>query len=155
MRRINARLFSPDGLWLGVVVALMAIAGCSNGPRIVEAELPETKARLMEIARAYSDFTMKNRRPPQNVAELKQSLTSENPDETLNSPRDGQPFVICYDVNLNNVDWASSGTEPVMVYEREGEDGRRWVVCPPGMILEMNDETFRSASFPPGHKLLN
>ena len=80
---------------------------------------------------------------------MRQSLTEGDPDEILRSPRDGEPFVICYDVDvLGALEWAQS--TPVLAYERRG-DGSRWVLSIPGGIFLLDEEEFQQASFPPGH----
>ena len=128
---------------------LLMTAGCSNEPIVVEAELPEAQARLMEIKFAYTRFQEEYRRPPRNEEELMRTLESENPKETLLSPRDGEPFVICYGVNVfGSLDWAKS--TPVLAYEPKG-DGTRWVLSIPGAVYELDEEEFQKASFPPGH----
>ena len=132
----------------------MATTGCNSEPQIVEGELPETQARLMDIQLAYSRFIEQAGRPPRNEKELLRTLESQNPEETLVSPRDGQPFVICYGVSFYEVNWAKPNSTPIIAYEQQG-DGTRWVLSPPGMIHEVEEEEFRNASFPPGHKVKN
>jgi hypothetical protein len=124
--------------------------GCSSESIVVE-ELPETQARLMDIRLAYSRFIERTRRPPRSEQELRQTMEAENPDEALRSPRDGQPFVICYGVDVfGSLDWAE--TTPILAYERSG-DGSRWVLSIPGAIYQLDEEEFQQASFPPGHTI--
>ena len=133
---------------------LLTVIGCTSRPVTVEEEVPEVQARLMAIRDAYSAFSEQAGRPPRNEQDLRRFLESENPDETLVSPRDGQPFVICYGVDVYDANWAKPDSTPVVVYEQQGVDSR-WVLAPPGMIYEMGEEEFSKASFPPGHKAQN
>jgi hypothetical protein len=129
--------------------AMLVIAGCNSEPIVVEEELSETKSRLMDIKFAYMGFLEKTRRPPRNEKDLRRTLETDNPDEAFLSPRDGEPFVICYGVNIfGPLEWAES--TPVIAYEKQG-DGTRWVLSAPGAIYELDEEEFQKASFPPGH----
>ncbi len=151
----NARISLLSLTFLLLMTSLLlATGGCNGGPRTVEVKMPEAQARLMAIKDAYSNFIEQARRPPRDKAELLKTLESDNPDETLTSPRDGKPFVICYNVDMYEVDWAPPGVDPIIAYEQQG-DGTRWVISPPGRIHQMEEADFQKARFPPGHKLQN
>ena len=136
-----------------------SMVGCERQPIIVETVVPETQLRLMKINAAYNAFIDRFGRAPRNEKELLPMLatedSAEDAAETLLSPSDGQPLVICYGVNLlGDLSWAES--TPVMAYERRSSGqaggGKRWVLTVPGAILQLSEAEIRSASFPPGHE---
>ncbi len=134
--------------WL-LFLAISSLAGCGDSPRVVETDVPEAQSRLMAINLAYMRFLEQQGRPPSNEQELRSQFSEGNPDEILRSPRDGQPFVICYGVNIfGDLPWAKS--TPVLAYEQQG-DGSRWVLSIPGGVFELDEAEFQKASFPPGH----
>ena len=94
---------------------------------------------------------MAEQRPPQSAEELKPALGKlGNPDDLLRSSRDGQPFVVCWGVDLLvPPTWAKA--TPVLAYEKRGVDGRRYVLTTRRRVELMPDQEFRKASFPPGH----
>ena len=142
-----------SGGWFCLLIcsAMLMIAGCNSDPIVVNEEVPEAQVRLLDINYAYMGFLEKHRRPPRNEKDLRRTLESVNPDETFLSPRDGEPFVICYGVNIfGPLEWAES--TPVIAYEKQG-DGTRWVLSAPGAIYELDEEEFQKASFPPGHTI--
>lgn len=134
-----------------VLLTAAALTGCGSNQetRTVEAELPEAQSRLMAINTAYMQFQEKYKRPPQNEQELRGMLEAGSGDEVLRSPRDGQPFAICYGVDVfGPLEWAQS--TPVLAYEQGGE-GDRWVLAIPGAVYCLEEQEFRQSSFPPGH----
>ena len=152
---INTTLSNADrtvslGICLLICLAFLG-TGCDSTPRVVETEVPEAQVRLMAINLAYTTFLQQKGRPPANEKELRTTLISDNPDETLRSPRDGEPFVICYGVDLfKPLDWAK--TMPILAYENRGE-GTRWVLGIPGGVFELEEAEFQQADLPPGHKV--
>lgn len=140
------------GVWLCSLAAfVLSAAGCggSTEPKVVQTEAPEAQTRLMAINNAYTQFLEQHQRPPRNEKELRQALTEGNPDEVLRSPRDGEPFAICYGVDLfGPLEWAHS--TPVLAYEQRG-DGSRYVLSIPGGVFLLDEQEFKQASFPPGH----
>ena len=64
--------------------------------------------------------------------------------------RDGQPLVVCWDVDLSKArTWAK--TTPVLAYEKQGADGNRYVLTMVRSVELLSDKDFREASFPLGH----
>jgi len=150
MKSVSSRIARHISLGLFLLALCL---GCVGGPKVVEEELPETKARLMAIQAAYSACTDEYRRPPRNKSELLRFLKSDDADEALKSPRDGQPFVICYGFDLYQADWAAAGKLGIVIYEKQGSNGTRWTVAVPGFIDELEEQQFLQSSFPPGHKV--
>ncbi len=143
-RRWRRRL--PLGVW-----CLIAMGCSSSAPVKVETPRIPAADNLKKILAAYGQFCATEQKPPESAEDLKPALAKlGNPDELLRSPRDGQPFVICWGVDLMRpVDWAKS--TPVLAYEKQGLDGRRYVLTTRRNVELMRDQDFRQASFPPGH----
>ena len=136
----------------GLLCSWAVLAGCSSSPVTVQAPMDATQERLIKIKLAYSHFLSEKGVPPRSVEDIRPLLAAggDNPDELLRSPRDGQPFEICWGVNINApLPWAK--TTPVLAYEKQGVDGSRWVLTAVRSVAPMTEEEFRGASFPPGH----
>jgi hypothetical protein len=144
-RRALCRRFSLLVPWC------LIAAGCSSAPIKIETPPNPTADNLKKILAAYGSFCMTERKPPESAEDLKPALAKwGNPDEVLRSPRDGQPFVICWRVDLLKPEsWAKS--TPVLAYEKRGVDGQRYVLTARRYVVLMRDRDFRQASFPPGH----
>ena len=140
-------------LALLLVASTLGGAGCScSSIVVVDKPLEPAQERLAKIYMAYVRFSTEQKRPPRNAEELKPFLAEMgNADDILRSPRDGQPFVVCWGVNVGaSASWAKS--MPVVIYEKQGVDGRRYVLTAPFRKVEvLSDQEFRQASFPPGY----
>lgn len=129
---------------------LGVVFGCGQPPSVVETELPEAQVRLMSIKNAYTAFTEQRGRPPRNEKELQRQLADDSSPEVLTSPRDGQPFKVCYGATLfGDLAWASPDSIPALAFEQQGADGTKWVLTIPGAILEVPDDEFAKVVFPP------
>ena len=141
----------PYRRWLLLVAFWCLATGSCSSSAPVKITPPNPVAKnLMSILRAYGSFCASQQRPPESAEDLKPALAKQgNADDVLRSPRDGQPLVICWGVDLlKPADWANS--TPVLAYEKQGADGQRYVLTTRYVKL-MRDEEFRQASFPPGH----
>jgi hypothetical protein len=140
------------GLVILVALASFVLHGCSDSstPIRVDTPLDPTQDKLIKIGKAYRFFLEKQHKPPQSWADLKPILAaSENADEPWRSPRDGQPLVICWGVDLSKKpDWAKS--TPVLAYEKQGTAGSRFVLTTARSVELLADKEFQEASFPPG-----
>ena len=71
-------------------------------------------------------------------------------DETFSSLRDGEPFVICWNVDITIPPrWATS--RPILAHERHGQNGSRYVLTTFANVELLSHEQFAESSFPPGH----
>lgn len=143
---------APRGARIGLLV-LAAIAGCSS--TVTPPPSPAAAENLRKIALAYNNAVGKNKKPPQNLEQLKPFLKDMgNPEEILRSPGDGQPYVIIWGVtSFSQLNPSVPMGDPVVIaYERNGVDGRRFVATTMGNVVEMSDEEFAKANFPRGHK---
>jgi hypothetical protein len=134
---------------VAVLLACLCAVGCGSGP--VEKLRDPSVQRIKAISRAYLEATQDLNRPPLNLEELTPFLKKYGePSEILRSPHDGQEYTILYGVDFREIHERGT-TFPVLIYETQGTDGKRYV----GGLREvkrMTDEEFKSATFPPGHK---
>ena len=138
-----------------VRVALVALAGaigCSPSQVVVRTKLEPAHEKLMRIGTAYYRFNIQYRKAPTRTADLRPFLKEfGDPDELLRSPRDGEPYRICWGVDLQVPQpWARS--TGVLAYEQRGAEGKRYVLTTAQSVVLMTDEEWRRADFPPGHQ---
>jgi hypothetical protein len=138
---------------LGIVLGGSGCGGSSKGKA-----LDPTKAQLQAIGRAYAaaQFDVLDR-PPKNKEELIKGLKdmpeeTSDPEDRFRSTRDNQEFVIFWDVDLRSIDSRKQRTWPVLAYERQGKDGKRFVLQGKDYVRELPDDEIESLPFPPGHK---
>lgn len=109
--------------------------------------------QLREISSAYVKATDSLGKPPANRAELLQYMGSEaqtDADAAFKSSNDGQEYVILWGVDYRPI-VANGAAPPVMVYEKIGKNGKRFVARFRN-VMQMTDEEFQKAPFPPGHE---
>lgn len=137
----------------GWLLPLAMLLGCGGGTVVVDQPLDPTHERLMKIGNAYTAYLEETGQPPRSEKQLRQALAEQgNPDELLRSPRDGQPFVICWGVDLfGGLDWAQN--TPVLAYEKQGTGEKRYVLTAIRSVQEISEDEFQQASFPPGHQV--
>ena len=129
---------------------LVLLGGMGCGPTEVVGKVPDTVQNLKKISAAYLEATTKLERPPANVEELKPFLKKYgDPATFLRSPDDGQEYKILWGVDFQTA--IKGGTLPVLAYEQEGKDGKRYVLLV-RRVVHMTEDEFRAAPFPPGHK---
>ncbi|WP_197525014.1 hypothetical protein [Botrimarina hoheduenensis] len=121
-------------------------------PNETVTRIPADHARLRGIATIYAYAAADLGRPPRSVDELlpifeKASIT--DPDQTLTSTRDGQPFVIVWGVDVAGV---YAGSAAPLAYERLGVDGRRLAITCGLRIKEVNESEFAVLSWPYGYQ---
>lgn len=133
-----------------VTIGTVAALGCSRGGA-ASGPMDPTWERLLTIGRAYRQFNTANKKPPKQPADLLPILkTLGVGEETFSSLRDGQPFVVGWGVDLTvPPKWATS--RPVLAYEKQGEQGKRYVLTTLANVELLTPEQFTQSSFPPGH----
>jgi hypothetical protein len=104
---------------------------------------------LRGIIRVYSIASRDLGRPPKNIEELKAVYAGADPDpgRFFRSTRDGQEFVIVWNLNLN-----SAPGDIVVAHEQTGVDGKRLVITADSNINEVSEEEFGKLKFPKDHK---
>ncbi len=134
-------------LGLGCVVRGLALVtgvclagpGCSS-PAGREVKAAETE-NLTKILAAYDQATKQLGRPPAKLEELKPFLAPfGNADEILRSPHDGQPYGLVCGVNVQKSSLHTM-PPPALAYERQGVNGKRYVLTVMGIVL-MTEEEF-------------
>jgi hypothetical protein len=127
-----------------LAVIVIVLAGCSNKPP-PRREDPDTTnlRRIYQAFRLCEDF---KQRGPKDVDELKRYLSElgepGTPEEFLISRRDGHPFVIFYGNAIN-----PAGGELVLVHEKDGAEGKRYVLTLGGNVKSLSDAEFAKAQF--------
>lgn len=144
----------PGRLSRAVIGALVvaAASGCSAGGLSPD---DEVKRDLGEIARAYDVVIAASQRPPRALDQIEKvladlhtdGLVAAQPADVLTSPRDGQPYVIILGADLG----ASLASE-ILIYEKRGAEGRRYVLQMNYEVHQLTDEQFGQATFAMGHK---
>ncbi len=139
----------PYAVFCGLFVIAV---GCSRGELHAHRPMDPAQSRLLEIGRAYGRFNALHDRGPQSTADLKPILEQDGVgDDVFLSPRDQQPFVICWGLDLTaprqpGVPWTA------VAYEKLGNEGRRFVLTTLRHVTEVPDAEFSRIRFPPGHK---
>ncbi|MDA1017725.1 MAG: hypothetical protein O3A00_25115 [Planctomycetota bacterium] len=135
---------------LFVVSLAISAAACSNGPSENSQKEAEAEVnRLNAIQAAYMECIEKTDMPPAGKEELAKFLPAGvEADHVFTSARDGHPYVIHWGVDFRK----HQSQQPfVLGYEKTAKDGKRFVWTGFG-VLEMSDEEFSNAEFPPGEK---
>ncbi len=115
-------------------------AGCGGNPRV--SAVPEEKANLSSVGRAYHAATEKLGRPPASEEQLMPFLRElGDPAQLLRSPRDCEPYVIVYGFDIRK---SFDMPPPIWAHEKRGVDGNRYVITVMGVNL-MTDEEFAAA----------
>ena len=127
--------------WLAVTMILSGLpsAGCTGKNAAQERDHADINA----IATVYRSYAQIHGGPPPNEqvlrkfieslpGEKRKALKAEDIDAIFISPRDRQPYVVCYGE-------ATKGLIPdYYIYEKEGFEGKRWVACSMGFVSEMD-----------------
>jgi hypothetical protein len=134
----------------GVLIA--AASGCGPGEVHAQRETDPAKERLLAVMRAYGLFSTFEHGPPDSANDLRPILAKDGQtDDVFVSPRDGQPFVVCWGFDLSAP--KPPGSPPlVLAYEKTGKDGQRYVLTTFRQVELVSDEDFRKREFPPGFK---
>ena len=131
-----------------VALACLAASGCGSQSK----SLPREQSGLKKIAVLYGRFLSQHRgQPPANEAEFKkfvhalppgdlESFGVDDSDRIFISSRDEKPYIIIYGPPKGP---PGPGGSPVIAYEQEGKDGKRWVASDLGAIEEVDDARFQ------------
>jgi hypothetical protein len=131
------------------LIVLATCWGC-GGSEPKEVVIPQTYNNMKTLASAYVVHTLTNGKPPSKLLDLRTFVAAEIDLDTIaRSENDSDYFVIVWDLDFRTVP-SKNGMQPIMMYERKGKDGFRYV-CQFNDVLEMDEQQFKAAYFPPGH----
>lgn len=144
---------------LVLIFSMGWIIGCGVHVETPE-PLSEAEENLSKIGRAYMQAGSELKRPPRNAKELLSYLEKNGETErVLRSPRDGQEYVILWDVKPSELapkpvkeGLAPHRRFPVLAYEKSGEGGSRFVLQVPNRIVSLRNEELSEAYFPAGRR---
>jgi hypothetical protein len=129
-----------------LLLFLAGPVGC--GPTIKPE--PDAKARLSKLLRLYQKYVEKNKKGPPDEAALRefgQKLTPQEREESLldddlesiwTSPRDGQKYVVEYNLKLD----PGAKVRAVAWEATTGHNGKRYVALSRGYVEEYSDLMF-------------
>jgi hypothetical protein len=128
-----------------VAGVMVLVTGC--GPQEIRSSTPvdPTTDRLLALGAAYAQFTFDRSRPPRGPEDLRDLLPAP---DALTSPRDSEPFVVFWGVDLRGPQkWATG--RPILAHERTGAGGSRFVLSTMRNVEQLDEAAFRASSFPP------
>jgi hypothetical protein len=121
-------------------LALLLVSGCSSKKPITELSKDEEAINI--VGRAYRDASLALKRGPTNVKELKPYLKKYgDPDRSLVSPNDGEPYQIVWGL-MPSRPGRSSVENPILAYEQTGKDGKRYVLDCMLKVHHLTDKEF-------------
>jgi hypothetical protein len=134
--------------WRRTLIVLILLAGPSGcGPNIKPE--PDAKARLTKVLRLYQKYVETNKKGPPDEAALRefgQKLTPKEREDYLigddlesiwTSPRDGQKYVIEYNLKLD-----PGAKIRAVAWEATPQNGKRYVALSRGYVEEYGDLMF-------------
>jgi hypothetical protein len=141
----------------GIALLLATVGGYGcNTKRVPDA--PAAFGQLNTIAMAYARATEGLDHPPQNKEELMQFLSTTPPDQEDRGPEepprpkiDLDAFVIHWGVETRDLPRGRPAEWPVLAYEKQSTDGKRWVACF-RRVRQVTDEELSALPFPKGYK---
>ena len=123
---------------LGIIASAL-LAGCER--KLERHEPPLAQSRIRKLAAICSKFTVKQKRKPASMEEVKAWVKKLSPTELSElggiedadvafvSPRDHELYVL--------VKSGGSGPGDVLAYEKIGEEGKHYIVTPMGASFEL------------------
>jgi hypothetical protein len=129
-------------LLLGVFVAAVGCSGRGPPP-------PGAQLKVEETSYWFQKYRAKNNRqtPPNEDAfvkfiqkNMKEEQNKDMPGDILVSPRDNQKLVVQYGKLPSN-----DPNKNVVAYEKEGYDGKKWMVNEMGYSREVDDAELQQA----------
>jgi hypothetical protein len=131
-----------------LVTWLVGLAGCGGaGAGSKESDAKERISQLFHLYKAYVERNKKGPPDEQALRDFGQKLTteektgyiiSEDIDQLFVSPRDKQKYVIRYNTRLD-----PTGPTRGVIWEAEGQGGRRYVALTLGYVEEYGEAMFK------------
>src|SRR4051812_26525159 len=112
----------------GLLGLICIVVGCPGNSAPTAHE-----PRLTQLVSYYGRYVGQNKgKPPANEQELKQFIQKVDPkqdvEKMFTSPRDGQPYVVRYNVKM------PAGPATVFAYEQSGVNGKRLAAVGAGEV---------------------
>jgi hypothetical protein len=143
----------------GAAIALaLGVVGCAPKGAPPRNKEP-TREHLLLIGEAYRQAEDALKRAPRNADDITAYIDADEPDKVLTSPRDHQRYIILWGTETLKMGMGKpptpprsekdkgkapqGSTPPVLAYERDGADGKRFVLFATGRIVAMNVEDFK------------
>ncbi len=134
--------------WMTLTVLLGSVVGCSSTPP--QANLADEQVHILKALRLSNEYRGKNKRFPTSNDELKafakslpasklKELGIDNVDQALTSPRDQQPYQFLKPANPME----SRGMMSVLIYEKNGVNGKYMTASSMGQARELSDEEMK------------
>jgi hypothetical protein len=132
-----------------VLVPACCLLGCGpSGARPDPSDA--TRQNLEAIGNAYLRSTTQHNHPPTGREELAEAIRlSGQSEDVLRSPNDGEEFVLVWNVELRRLK-AYGNSVPILAYEKQGKNGRRYVLRGRADVVLLSDSQLRASVFPPG-----
>jgi hypothetical protein len=127
------------------VVGGLFLAGCGSGPP--REEVDNSRANLLGIHSAYSDYISAMRKPPRSLQDLEKTLEDDRGalEHRFHSPHDGKPYVVFWGIMIG----ANQPSPPVVLaHEQDGVDGNRWVIFTDATCKRMTQAEFDNTKKP-------
>jgi hypothetical protein len=136
----------PRALQAGLLLSCLAPCGCSEN-RAADQIAAANDSNIKRVANLYQSFLSRNGwEGPRDEATFRKFIQETPPhrlemmqvdpnalDDLFRSERDGQPFQVRYEVK------AGLGSVTAIVFEHQGEDGRRQVAFTNGSVEEADE----------------
>lgn len=140
----------------GCVLLWAWCLGCGSSEPLVD-KIDDTRMKLQTLSSAYFSASSKLKRAPQEPADLLPFLGAADASEEtkkayFRSAHDGEEFVIVWGTDLAELAKQGKSVDFVLIYERKGKGGTRYVLKPPIEVAQVSEEVFLKEKFPGGHK---
>jgi hypothetical protein len=135
--------------WLGAkalcAVAFLSIVACSSPKtQMPVVQLNAEEEAILHVGEAYEEATRAHKKPPADVKALKPYLKKYgDPEKALISPNDGEPYQITWGVMPRRPP-RSPKSNPFLVYEKTGKDGKRYAIDFTFKVRHLTDEEFQN-----------
>ena len=116
-------------------------AGCGSG---VEPQVgPDAQGHIRDLGRQFMQYQSRNAgKTPPNEAAFKKFLGAKA-DEALVSPRDKVPYIVRYGLAPKMA--AGESTGDIVLYEKVGVAGKRFVVTSMANVQELTEAELKKA----------
>ncbi len=127
-----------------VALSALCLSACGSGSDVPTGDGAE---HLRRLAIEFSTYRGTHRgQTPKDEAAFRKYLENSSSqerdiDDMLTSPRDGQPYMIRYGINVPIP--SPEVEQPVIIYEQTGADGTRYVAFGTGGVNEVTEEEFQ------------